>query len=195
MLWVGLTGGIASGKTTVSNILREMAIPIIDADRLAHQALRVHQDKIVTYFGRDILGPDGEIDRPALGSKVFASNRLKKRLEDVIHPYVQEKVIEKKRLFEVAGHPVVVYDVPLLFENNLQDSFDHVIVVYVPEEVSVQRLMERNKITEGEAKQRISNQINIERKKELADTVFDNQGDRDSLKEQVIKWKEDITKG
>lgn len=192
MKWIGLTGGIACGKTTVANYLRELEIPVVDADRLAHQALKKNQDRIMAYFGPEIVGADGNIDRKSLGNKVFASEKLRSTLEGIIHPYVRDKVKEKRRLFEIAGHALAVYDVPLLFEKSLQDEFDHTLVVYLPVDVSIQRLMDRNGLTAEQAELRIKNQMDIEKKKELADTVFDNRGDRESLKAQVIAWKNSI---
>ncbi|MEM7647338.1 MAG: dephospho-CoA kinase [Pseudomonadota bacterium] len=192
MLWVGLTGGIASGKTTVANFLREMAIPVVDADQLAHMVLKRNKDKVVNYFGPDILGEDGEINRRKLGEKVFSNPKLKQSLEDMIHPLVQEKVAEKKRLFEIGGHALAIYDVPLLYEKELDKQFDHVLLVYVPESVSKKRLMERNSLSEEEADARISNQIDIESKKNRADTVLNNEGDVDCLRAQVEKWKKTI---
>lgn len=188
MKWIGLTGGIASGKTTVANMFRELAVPVVDADRLAHLALAKNKDKIITYFGRDIIDEDGEINRRELGEKVFENPKLLKSLEALIHPYVQGKVEEKKRLFELAGHEVAIYDVPLLFENDLQKSFDEVILVYVPEEVSKKRLMERNNLSEKEAEARLQSQMNIEKKKELATVVFNNESDEDDLKKLVTEY-------
>jgi dephospho-CoA kinase len=188
MKWIGLTGGIASGKTTVANLLKSHGIPVIDADQLAHQALRFHKDKIITYFGPDVIDDKGELDRRKLAEKVFANKKLKKTLESIIHPFVQEKMQKTKQLLEASGHKLAVYDVPLLFENNLLDQFDEVIVVYVPESLSLSRLMARNNLTEEEAAKRISNQLNIEDKKAKAHIVFDNQGDQDALVEQVNQW-------
>lgn len=188
MLWLGLTGGIASGKTTVANIFRELAVPVVDADRLAHQALVRNKAKIVTYFGRDILNQDGEIDRRKLGEKVFGNEKQLKSLEGIVHPYVQEKMLEKKRLFESADQKMAIYDVPLLFENGLQEQFDEVLLVYVPETLSLQRLMQRNSLTEKQAQDRLASQMSIEKKKEMADVVFDNSGDRDALRAQVVEY-------
>ena len=193
MKWIGLTGGIASGKTTVANMFRELAVPVVDADRLAHLALTKNKDKIVTYFGRDILDDSGEINRRELAEKVFENPKQLKSLEALIHPFVQERVAEKKRLFELAGHEVAIYDVPLLFENDLQKSFDEVILVYVPEELSKKRLMERNNLSEKEAELRLQSQINIEKKKELATVVFNNEGDEDDLKKLVTEYFESLS--
>ncbi len=185
MRWVGLTGGIASGKTTAANMFRELGVPVIDADRLAHAALSKNKDKIITYFGRDILNDKGEIDRRKLGEKVFANLKQLNWLESLVHPYVQSKVQEKRRLFEVAGEDLAIYDVPLLFENNLQDQFDEVILIYVPEDVSKERMMKRNGLSPEQAESRIKAQMSIEKKKELANTVFSNEGDHDDLRKLV----------
>jgi dephospho-CoA kinase len=192
MIWLGLTGGVASGKTTVANFFREKGVPIIDADRLAHTALARNKDKIVNYFGRDILGPTGDIDRKALGLKVFNSTDKLKFLESLIHPFVQKKTEEKKSLFKAAGHKMAIYDVPLLFENELQDKFDKVIVVYVPESLSLKRLMKRNSLSQEEAKSRLASQMDIEKKKKKADIVIDNKGDLDELKTQVDQVYRDL---
>lgn len=194
MLWVGLTGGIASGKSTVSNILREMGIPVIDADAIAHQALRHNRDKIVASFGPDIVGSDGEIDRRLLGAKVFADANSKRILESLVHPYVRTIVEERKKQLEASGEPLAVYDVPLLFESGLQSDFDHILLVYVPEAVSIRRLMARNGWTEAEARLRIKNQMDIEKKKAEADSILDNQGDIEYLRQQVERWKKLIEK-
>lgn len=192
MLWVGLTGGIACGKSTVANILRELSIPIVDADQMAHQALRFHQNKIVADFGSEILDSNGQIDRHLLGEKVFNNEKSKKALEGILHPVIQKKVSEKKRLFGVGGHSIAVYDVPLLFENNMADQFDHTIVVYAPETLSVKRMVENRGLKEEEAKQRLSNQMSIDDKVAKADTVIENEGDLDELRAKVIKWKNTI---
>ncbi len=188
MKWIGLTGGIASGKTTVANMFREHGVPVIDADRLAHLALMKNKDKITKYFGDDVLDSKGDVDRRKLGEKVFGNAKQLKWLEGLIHPFVQAKVTEKKRLFEVAGEKMAIYDVPLLFENQLQKDFDEVLLVYVPEELSKQRLMARNGLSENQAQARLQTQMSIEQKKQLADVVIVNEGDRDELREQVDEY-------
>ncbi len=193
MKWIGLTGGIASGKTTVANMFRELGVPVVDADRLAHLALAKNKEKIATYFGREVLGADGEVDRRALGEKVFGNPKQLKWLEGLIHPFVQSKAQEKRRLFDGAGEKMAIYDVPLLFENQLQADFDEVILVYVPEPISKERLMKRNNIDEKQAEARLQSQMAIEKKKELADVVFNNDGDRDDLRKLVVAYHQKQT--
>ncbi|MCJ8276524.1 MAG: dephospho-CoA kinase [Bdellovibrionales bacterium] len=190
MNWIGLTGGIASGKTTVSNMLREQAVPIIDADQMAHLALKVHHDKIVSYFGSGILDEKGVIDRRKLGEKVFSNEKQRKLLEGIVHPFVQGKVAEKRRLLESAGHKWAVYDVPLLFESQLEKDFDLILFIYAPREVCIERMIERNGLTKEEAEKRMDAQLDVEVKKTKAHDVIENIGDIDDLRDKVKAWKQ-----
>ena len=192
MKWIGLTGGIASGKTTVANLLKEQAVPIIDADQIAHQALKVHHDKIVSYFGSDILDERNRIDRSKLGKKVFSNEKQRKLLEGIVHPFVQAKVDEKKRLLASVGTKWAVYDVPLLYENKMEKQFDHILFVYAPKDVCLERLMERNGLTKAQAEQRIAAMMDIEIKKQKSHDVIENTGDFDELKGKVLAWKKSI---
>ena len=192
MKWIGITGSIACGKTSVANILKGQAVPIVDADKIAHQALKAEQQKIVQYFGSDILGEDGRIHRGKLGQRVFANPKLRQTLESIVHPFVKSKVAEKKRLLESAGHNWAVYDVPLLFENKMMDEFDKILVVYASEQLRFERLMERNNLNEEDAKKRMEAQISLEKKKDMADDVIENEGDLEELKKKVLIWKEAV---
>ncbi|MCB0377057.1 MAG: dephospho-CoA kinase [Bdellovibrionales bacterium] len=192
MKWIGLTGNIASGKTTVANVLREQAIPIIDADQISHQALRIEQDRILNYFGNGILGEDGQIDRRKLGEKVFSSQKSREVLEGILHPLIQKKVAEKRALLESAGYHWAVYDVPLLFENKLEDQFDAILLVIAPDKLRLERLVDRKGLTEEEAKQRMATQMDPEQKKTKAHFVIENDGDVDQLRERVLAWKATI---
>lgn len=193
MKWIGLTGGIASGKTTVSNMLRELAVPIIDADQMAHLSLKVNHDKIVSYFGSDILDDKGIIDRRKLGEKVFSNEKQRKILEGITHPYIQNKVAEKKRLLAATGKKWAVYDVPLLFENKLESQFDRIVVVYAPQEICLERLIERNGLSPEDAQKRIDSQVSIEEKKKKEGVdILSNEGDVDALRDQVVAWKKSI---
>ncbi len=185
MIWVGLTGAIASGKTTVANMFREHGVPIVDADHIAHEALRDNKDKIVEKLGAEILDSQGEIDRKLLGSIVFADPNKLLMLESLVHPYVKQRVEGLKSSYTKQGHKIAIYDVPLLFEKKLGDQFDQVILVYAPKELSIKRMMVRNSLTEEEALVRLKNQMDVEEKKKLTDIVIDNTGDLNSLKTQV----------
>lgn len=192
MKWIGLTGGIASGKSTVAGMLREMGAPVIDADKLAHQALHFYAEQLATEFGEEILNPDGHVNRKKLGAKIFSSPESKKKLEDLIHPFVRKEVKKKRKEWADQGHSFAIYDVPLLFEKNLEDQFDQVVLVYAPLELSIKRLMKRNNLSHKEAILRLSNQMDIEEKKHKADVVIDNQGSLDQLSEKVIAWQQTL---
>ena len=188
MLWIGLTGALASGKTTVADVFREMGIPVVDADALAHQALESCKDRILEDLGPEILDRQGKVDRSLLGARVFSEQKLMKSLERIVHPYVQQKALEKRHFLESKGYKMAVYDVPLLFENQLEGHFDWILVVYIPETLSLQRLMVRDGLERKEALRRIQSQMDIEQKKARADVVMDNQGDKEKLKEKVQEF-------
>ncbi len=185
MLWVGLTGGIASGKTTVADLLRQRSVPIVDADSIAHQALQALRPELLQAFGSSILDSSNQVDRNKLGTLVFPDKNKLLKLEGIVHPWVQNRVSQERQSLATRGHDLAVYDVPLLFEKNLQDQFDRIIVVYSPRERSLQRLMNRNNLSLQEATQRMSHQMDIEDKKKKADFIIDNQGHLQDLENQV----------
>jgi len=187
----GLTGGIASGKSTVSAVLAEAGARVIDADRIAREAARkgtaVHAD-IVAHFGRDILLPDGEIDRQRLGDIVFNDPVEKQVLEGLIHPWVREETA--RRLERIRGdepNAVVILDVPLLFEAGMHHGLAEVIVVVAPEAAQLARLMARDRLAPAEALARIRSQMPIEHKKALATRVIDNSGSREHTRTQTLE--------
>ncbi len=185
MLWIGLTGGLASGKSTASDVFKKMGVPVVDADFLAHEALEAKKESLLKVFGPDILDSGGRVDRSLLGKKIFSDQKSRKSLEAIVHPYVQKKVNENKGLLKSLGHKIAVYDVPLLFENHLEDHFDHILVVYIPESLSLKRLMARDGLSRQEAISRIQSQMDIEEKKKRADTLIDNQGNRGELEKKI----------
>ena len=194
MLWVGLTGGIASGKTTVAEMLRQRSVPVVDADLFAHQALQALRPELIQIFGSSILNRAGDVDRKSLGHLVFSDKKKLSQLESLVHPWIQEKVRQERQKLASQGHDLAVYDVPFLFEKNLQDQFDKILVVYLPQELSLKRLAQRNQISPKEATRRMSHQIDIEDKKLKADFVIDNQGSLQDLEKQVEQWLSVIKK-
>lgn len=177
MITVGLTGGIASGKSTVSSMFRESGIPVICADELAHEAVSPGSpalEKIKEVFGSDVLEPDGNLNRAVLGSKVFTNSNLKKQLEQIIHPVVARRKEELLRDYERQGYRIVVVDVPLLFEANWENTVDVVLVVYVNRGVQAERLMKRNGLSVEEVSARLNSQWPIEDKRKKAHIVIDN---------------------
>lgn len=179
MKWIGLTGGIATGKSTASRLIQSLDIPVIDADHISHQMTKFGADgyhSVVSHFGMDILKPDLEIDRKKLAEIVFQNPHKKKQLEEILHPLIHAEVERQKNQFEKQGHRLCFYDVPLLFENNLQEQFDSVVLVWCDLQTQLERLMKRNKLTEEEALLRIRNQQPLSQKVYGSDYCLDNSG-------------------
>ncbi|WP_318508067.1 dephospho-CoA kinase [Bacillus sp. T3] len=186
---IGLTGGIASGKSTVSMMLKELNIPVIDADEEARLAVEKGEKaylEIVAYFGEEILLADGSIDRLKLGSIIFPNEDKRAILNSIVHPAVRENMLRKKEQYLIAGYEFIVLDIPLLFESKLTHMVEKVIVVYVDEQTQLARLMERNGFSEEEAMARIASQLPLKDKLTLADAVIDNNGSIDDTKKQLI---------
>jgi len=186
---IGLTGGIASGKSTVSMMLKELNIPVIDADEEARLAVEKGEKaylEIVAYFGEEILLEDGSIDRLKLGSIIFPNEEKRTILNSIVHPAVRENMLRKKEQYLIAGYEFVVLDIPLLFESKLTQMVEKVIVVYVDEQTQLARLMERNGFSKDEAMARIASQLPLKDKLTLADAVIDNNGSIDDTKKQLI---------
>ncbi|GAB5588264.1 Dephospho-CoA kinase cab5 [Umbelopsis nana] len=188
MKLVGLTGGIGSGKSTVSRIFAEQNIPIIDADLIARQVVepgRRAYNLIRKYFGDEILNADGTIDRPKLGSIVFADSDKRKVLNSCVHPYVRLEMLKQVLWHWMSGAKLVVVDVPLLFESKLDKFVNTTVVVYCSEGLQLQRIMKRDNMSEEAATQRIRSQMPLSEKVKLADIVLDNSSDLNQLKLQV----------
>lgn len=185
---IGLTGGIASGKSTVATLLREMEIPVIDADDIAHQIVAPGEpayQEIVQTFGPHILSADGTIDRKRLGSLVFAQEEQRKKLNAITHPRVAQRFAELSQQLAEEGHSLLVYEVPLLFETGLHHSLDAVILVAASEEQQLQRLQERNQLSPEAARARLQAQMPLAQKRALADYVIDNSNSLEELRQQV----------
>jgi len=191
---IGLTGGIASGKSTVSDLFRKYDIPVIDADVVAREVVEPGEPvlaAIVDAFGAEILLPDGMLDRPKLGGIIFRDPQKREVLNGIVHPVVRERMTaERDRL--KSKHPAVVLDIPLLFEGKQLHLVDKVVVVCVDPQVQLERLMLRNSLTEQEALDRIGSQMPLDDKAARADAIIDNNGSREETKEQLkqllISW-------
>ncbi len=189
MKWIGLTGGIATGKSAVAEILKNQGLPVVDADQIAHQALVPSSPvfkTIVQTFGQDIIAPEGHINRVILGQKIFANKDLRLKLDSIVHPFVRLQVAAIKKTLADAGQRLAFYDVPLLFEKNMQNNFNKIIVVTCDTQTQKQRLIKRNGLSEQEAVQRISAQLSMSEKVRQADFVIENNGTLDELKNNVL---------
>lgn len=191
---VGLTGGIASGKSTVSAILTELGAVVVDADLLAREAVARGSDglaEVVAAFGPELLTAEGDLDRPALGAIVFADEARRRVLEAIIHPRVRARSAE----LEAAAGPddLVVHDIPLLAESGgAAGAFDAVLVVDVPTEVQVERMVRDRGWTRAEAESRIAAQASREERRAIATYVIDNTGTREDLRQRVTEVFEEL---
>jgi len=190
---VGLTGGVASGKSTVSALLTELGAVVIDADLLAREVVAAGTEglaEVVEAFGPQVLTADGELDRPAVGVIVFADEKKRRMLEAVIHPRVRER----GRQLEADAPPgsIVVHDIPLLVETGQPSHFDAVVVVDVPVEVQVQRMTDLRGLSREEAEARIAAQATREQRLAAATHVIDNTGTLDELRARVAKVYDEL---
>ncbi|WP_419393600.1 dephospho-CoA kinase [Cytobacillus praedii] len=185
---VGLTGGIASGKSTVSSILIEKGITVIDADIEARLAVENGEEayyEIVRQFGDEVLLTDGSIDRGKLGSIIFHNQEKRLMLNNIVHPAVRKRMIEKKEMAIDNGKWLIIMDIPLLFESKLTFLVDKTLLVYVDETVQLDRLMERNQLSKEDAIARIRSQMPLKEKIHLADAVINNNGTIEETKKQL----------
>ena len=183
---VGLTGGVASGKSTVSAILVELGAVLIDADALAREVVAKGTpglDAVVAEFGADLLTPEGDLDRPAMGALVFNDAGARKRLEAIVHPLVFERIVELES--QAPADAVVVHDIPLLAESGRADTFDAVLVVDAPPELQIARMMGDRGWTREDAEARIAAQATSEERLAVATHVIDNTGSLDELRSRV----------
>lgn len=187
-LTVGLTGGIASGKSTVSSLLIEKGYTVIDADieaRLAVEKGEEAYQEIVRHFGERVLLKDGSIDRAELGSIIFHDEKERKALNSIVHPAVRKRMKAKKEQAISRNEQMIILDIPLLFESKLQYMCDKTLLVYADEGIQLQRLMQRNQLSEKEAMARIHSQMPLREKKALADAVIDNNGRIEETEKQL----------
>lgn len=188
---LGLTGGIASGKSTVSAYLAQNGALIIDADLIARQVVAKKSSglkQIVAKFGKEILTTSGELDRKKLGKLVFSNKDLLKNLTDITGPLIRAEILREIEAAKKAQVKLVVLDIPLLFETGYQTLCDKVMVVTVPSEVQLERVMKRDNLSAAEARKRIANQLPASKRNELADVLIDNSKSVAETYQQVLKW-------
>lgn len=176
---IGLTGSIASGKSTVAKMIESYGLPIVDADVAARQVVEPGTPtlkKIAEAFGPEVIAHDGSMDRAKVGSIIFHNEEMRKTLNSIIHPAIREEMLRQRDEFISFGEKNIFMDIPLLFESKLEHFVEKIIVVSVNKEVQLQRLMERNGFSEEEANARIATQIPVKEKERLADAVIHNNG-------------------
>ena len=193
--FIGLSGGIGSGKSTVSRLLNELGAIIVDADAIVHELQAAGQPmlkEIAAAFGDGVLTDDGALDRPALGSIVFRDPERRRELEQIVQPPVVAEMARRAKVAIDDGVPMVVMDIPLLFEGKKTGrgsaaamQYDATICIWVPMETQIERTMSRDECERGEAERRIAAQLPIDEKREMADHVIDNSGTPEQTCEQV----------
>lgn len=188
---LGLTGGIASGKSTVSAYLAQNGALIIDADLIARQVVAKRSSglkQIVAKFGEEILTASGELDRKKLGKLVFSNKDLLKNLTDITGPLIRAEILREIEAAKKAQVKLVVLDIPLLFETGYQTLCDKVMVVTIPSKLQLERVMKRDNLSAAEARKRIANQLPASKRNELADVLIDNSKSVAETYQQVLKW-------
>lgn len=185
---VGLTGGVASGKSTVSALLAEHGAVIIDADALAREVVEKGTPglaAVVAEFGEGLLTPEGDLDRPAMGALVFNDEAARRRLEAIVHPLVFERIVELEA--SVGDEDVVVHDIPLLAESGRASTFDAVLVVHAPEATQIERMVRDRGWSQEDARSRIAAQASAEERLAVATHVIDNTGTHEDLRHRVAE--------
>lgn len=198
MKWIGLTGGIGSGKTTASGVLESIGVPVVSADQLARETLSLGTptyEKVLQAFGRDILMPDGEINRRALGRSVFGDKEQLSKLEFLLHPVIRQRADEKRKELEKSGKELAIYDVPLLFEKNMEALFHGVLLIASSIESQRYRIRRRDSLSEEEIDERIASQVSMEKKRKRAQWIIENEGSLDDLHRNILNWYTLVTSG
>ncbi|KRN94643.1 dephospho-CoA kinase [Pediococcus stilesii] len=185
---IGLTGGIAMGKSTISNFLKKKGIKVVDADQIAHAVLNFSNvvSDIADTFGKIFLNPDGTVDRKRLGKIVFSDPDKLKRLNAIVQPQIRAEI--SKKIATLSSEKMVILDAPVLFEQGYEKSVDYVMVVATDEKTQISRLMQRDNLSKSDAKKRIEAQIPIEEKMKKATVVIDTSGTIEATQQQVVKW-------
>lgn len=186
-MYLGLTGGIGSGKSTAARMFADLGAIVIDADAIAKEVLepgQVGYESVVNNFGEEILDSSGNIDRVVLAGKVFGDTTKLKELEEIVHPAVANKVAQIRESLPAGS--IIIYDTPLLIEKSLQQQFDQVIVVLAPEALRTQRLLARG-LAQNDIIARMTNQATDEQRREIANYIIDNSSSLVELREEVQK--------
>ncbi len=187
---IALTGGIATGKSTVASLLGLSGLRIIDADTISHKILDQNAEWVKTHFGEEFITPRGKVDRPKLGKVVFSDSEKRKELEAFLHPLIREEIERQSEKQDSFKYPYLI-DIPLFFESNAYDIKESV-VVYAPADIQLERFMKRNGFSEEESRRRIASQMPIDEKKARATWVIDNSQNLKHLQNECAAFVEAI---
>jgi dephospho-CoA kinase len=190
MRQIGLTGSIGSGKSTVAKILRELGLPVLDADAYSREGALVLQKEICAAFPEVCL--EGKLDRQALGRRVFNDHEARKVLESILHPYVRKRFAEELEKLQAQNPAVVVLEIPLLFEGGWEERLEGVLVVATPDDLRLKRVMERSGLSEQEVKERDATQMPQDQKIRRATWLIWNDGNLSDLRSEVERWWEEV---
>lgn len=185
---IGLTGGIATGKSTVAQLLADLGVPVISADAIVHELYArdlILRQQLIKIFGPTIASPAGMIDRAQLGLRIFGDALARKTLEGIVHPLVRQQITEQSRTHEARGTPLCLFDIPLLFESQYDWHFDAIMVASCTPATQLSRVMKRYRCTHAQAEQRIQSQLPLAEKVARADYVVETEGAIDDTRRQV----------
>lgn len=189
---LGLTGSIATGKSTVSEYFSSLSYPVVDADVASREVVQPRQpglQGIIDNFGADYVTTAGNLNRKKLGQLIFNDKEARLQLNDILHGHIREWILAEIKKLEQEGHELIILDVPLLYEaSNYVSECDAVMVVYVSTEIQLDRLMARDNLTEEEARKRTASQLSIEEKAKKADILIDNAGSKIETYTQIDEW-------
>ncbi|MBD7966986.1 dephospho-CoA kinase [Paenibacillus gallinarum] len=192
---IGLTGGIASGKSSVSKLLVSLGAILIDADQIAREVMLPGHPvlaAVAKQFGQVVLLEDGSLNRKKLGELVFNHPDQLQALNQITHPAIRQEMRDRKHKFEVQfPGRLIVSDIPLLYESGLEDGYEQIMLVYVPRKIQLERLMKRDGLDKDQAIRRLEAQMDIEEKKQKADIIIDNSGDFEDTKKQILAFWRD----
>ncbi len=190
LIRIGLTGGIGSGKSTVSNILREKGIKIIDADNTARGVIErypVIMDRIKSVFGKEYVDNSGKLKRKEFGNYIFSHKNMRSRYESIIIPFIKKDILGDMDKLEKSSEDMCIVDGATIVENQFYKNLDLILLVWVNERVQIERVKKRDKLTESQVIQRINSQMSLEEKKKYADFILDNSGTLDETRNQLEK--------
>lgn len=190
---LGLTGGIATGKSLVSDYFKSKGYPVIDADQVSRQVVEAGSlglSQVADHFGSHILFENDELDRKKLGQLIFSDSEKRKELNAIMHPLIRSEVLKQLNQLKKEGYDLIVLDLPLLFESSYEDQVDQVMVVHINKDLQLKRLMKRNDLSQREALQRIHSQMPLEEKMKKSQVLIDNSGTKKETFQQINTWLE-----